>query len=129
MKRTPEQRRSGVFVVNFEHVLVCSVCRCNNCDPIYIWTYNHVNIHTPSNIYLFKVNNRSTRKRFEISSKLIIKIPERLQCLRSGVFIVNIEHISHLFLVSLLLTFNIYFFAQYTVAVTASLHISEHINM
>ena len=31
----------------------------------------------PANIYLFKVNNRNTRKRYEISSKLIIKAPER----------------------------------------------------
>ena len=31
----------------------------------------------PANIYLFKVNYRNTRKRCEICSKLIIKIPER----------------------------------------------------
>ena len=31
----------------------------------------------PANIYLFKVNNRNTRKRCEVSSKLIIKAPER----------------------------------------------------
>ena len=36
---------------------------------------NH--IPTPANIYLLKVNNRNTRKRCEISSKLKIKIPER----------------------------------------------------
>ena len=30
-----------------------------------------------ANIYLFKVNNRSTRKRFEIYLKLTIKTPER----------------------------------------------------
>ena len=34
----------------------------------------------PANIYLFKVNNRNTRKRCEIYSKLTIKIPERRQC-------------------------------------------------
>ena len=44
----------------------------------------------PANIYLFKVNNRNTRRHL---------------C-RSGVFIVNFEHISHLFLVLLLLTLN-----------------------
>ena len=32
----------------------------------------------PVNIYLFKVNNRNTRKRFEICSKLALKTPERL---------------------------------------------------
>ena len=47
-------------------------------------------------IYLLKVNNRNTRTRCEICSKLTIKTP--------GVFIVNFEHISHLVLVFLLLT-------------------------
>ena len=37
-------------------------------------------------IYLFKVNNRNTRKRFEICLKLTIKTPERRQWLRSVVF-------------------------------------------
>ena len=55
---------------------------------------------------MFKVNNRNTRKRCEIRSKLIIKKPERRQSRRSGVFIVNFEHVSHLFLVTLLLTLN-----------------------
>ena len=36
-------------------------------------------ILNPANIYLFKVNNRSTRKRCEICSKLTIKTPERCQ--------------------------------------------------
>ena len=62
----------------------------------------------PANIYLFKVRNRNTRKRSEICSVLTIKTPERHQLRRSGVFIVNFEHISHLFLVFLLLTLNIF---------------------
>ena len=33
----------------------------------------------PANSYLFKVNNRNTRKRCEICSKLTTKTPERLQ--------------------------------------------------
>ena len=59
-----------------------------------------------ANIYLFKVNNRNTRKRLEICLKLVIKTPERHYWRRSGVFIVNFKHISHLFLVSPLLTLN-----------------------
>ena len=55
-------------------------------------------------IYLLKVNNRNTRTRCEICSKLTIKTPERHQRRCSGVFIVNFEHISHLVLVFLLLT-------------------------
>ena len=31
----------------------------------------------PANTYLFKVNNRNTRKRYEICSELTIEIPER----------------------------------------------------
>ena len=50
----------------------------------------------PVGIYIFKVNNINTRTKFEICSKLTIKTP--------GVFIVNLEYISHLVLVFLLLT-------------------------
>ena len=38
---------------------------------------NNTEIQNPANIYLFKVNNSSTRKRSEIFSKLTIKTPER----------------------------------------------------
>ena len=47
----------------------------------------------PAGNYMFKVNNRNTRTRCEICSKLTIKIPERCHWRRSGVFIVNSEHI------------------------------------
>ena len=60
----------------------------------------------PAGICLLKVNNRNTRARCEICSKLIIKTPERRQWRRSGVFIVNFEQISNLVLVLLLLTLN-----------------------
>ena len=59
----------------------------------------------PANFYMFKVNIRNSIKRCEICSKLAIKTPKRRQWRRTGVFIVNFEHISHLFLVFLLLTF------------------------
>ena len=58
---------------------------------------------TPAGNYMFKVTNRNTRARCEICPKLTIKIPERRQH-RSGIFIINFEHISHLVLVFLLLT-------------------------
>ena len=52
----------------------------------------------PANIYLLKVNNRNTRRKCEICSKLTIKTPDA--------FIINFKHISHLFLVFILLTLN-----------------------
>ena len=58
------------------------------------------------NLYLLNGNNRNTRKRCEICEKLTTKTPERCHRNRSGVFTVNFEHISHLFLVFLLLTRN-----------------------
>ena len=51
---------------------------------------------------MFKANNRNTRTRCEICSKLTIKTPE--QGGRSAVFIINFEHTSHLVLEFLLLT-------------------------
>ena len=53
---------------------------------------------------MFKVNNRNTRARSEICSRLTIKTPERRQLSPSDVFIVNFEYISQLFLVFPLLT-------------------------
>ena len=53
-------------------------------------------------IFLLKVNNRNTRTRCEICSKLTTKTPERRHWCRSGVFIVNFKHISHLVLVSVI---------------------------
>ena len=49
---------------------------------------------SPVGIYLLKVNHRNTRARCEICSKLTIKTSERRHWRRSGVFIVNFEHIS-----------------------------------
>ena len=51
--------------------------------------------------YMFKFNNRNSRKKCKICSKLTVKISERHQRRRSGVFIVNVEHMSHLFSVSI----------------------------
>ena len=55
---------------------------------------------------MFEGNNRNTSKRYEICSKLTTKTPEQRQWYCSGVFTINLEHISHLFLLFLLLTFN-----------------------
>ena len=55
----------------------------------------------PTGNYMFKISNRNTRTRFEICSDLTIKTPEWRHWRCSGVFIVKIEHISQLILVSL----------------------------
>ena len=66
----------------------------------------------PGNIDLLKsshrieTNNRNTRTTCEIYSKLTINTLERNHWRRSGVFIVNFEHILHLVLGFLLLTLN-----------------------
>ena len=50
----------------------------------YVWPFLNIitervklKMLTPAGIYLLKVNNRATRTRSEICSKLTIKIPER----------------------------------------------------
>ena len=60
----------------------------------------------PATKYILKVSNRNCRKIYEKCSKSTIKTPKRRQLRRSGIFIVNFEHISHLFLVFLLSTLN-----------------------
>ena len=67
----------------------------------------------PINIYLLKVNNRNNEKRCEICSNLTIKTSERSQWRLCGVFIVNSEHNSHLFLLFPLLTLNKLILAGY----------------
>ena len=57
---------------------------------------------------MFKANNRNTRTRREICSKLTMKIPKRRQWRSSGIFILNFEHTSHLVLVFILLTLSRY---------------------
>ena len=58
----------------------------------------------PASQYLFKVNNRNTRIRCDICSKLTLKTHELRNWRCSNVVIVNFEHMSHLVLVFLFLT-------------------------
>ena len=51
-------------------------------------------VYCPASNYMFKVNNRNSRTRCEICSKLTINIPE-WHWRRSGIFIVNFEHFPH----------------------------------
>ena len=67
---------------------------------------NSNSTNLPANICLFKVNNKNTRKRCEICSKLIIKTEEWRQWHHSDIIIVNFEHIPHFPIMFLLLTLN-----------------------
>ena len=52
----------------------------NNSGKMQIYVRLNQNKPFPANIYLFKVNNRNTRrKKFKICSKLTIKTPEQHQ--------------------------------------------------
>ena len=90
------------FYAPLQHVLVQA--SKTKTDAIMFCLLNVKSRFNLDGIYLFKVNNRKTRTKCEICSKLTIKTPEQCQWCRSGVFIVNSEHISHLVLVFLLLT-------------------------
>ena len=103
-------RSSQVFEKN-----IASACSLYKTDLIHfyvasqvisIWSLHYGNILAPVRIYILKVNNRNTRIRCEICSKLTLKIPEQCQWRRPGIFLVNFEHISHLALVFLLVTLN-----------------------
>ena len=50
----------------------------------------------PANNYLFKLNDRITRKKGEARSKLTTKSPKRRQQHRSGVFIVKMQNICNM---------------------------------
>ena len=63
-------------------------------------------MHFPAGNYMFKVNNRNSKTGCEICSRLTIKTPERHHCGPSGVFIVNFDHVSHLFVVFLSISFS-----------------------
>ena len=78
--------------------------QCSKYFPVLTPAYSQLAFTFP------KLTNRDTRKRCEIRLKLAIKTSERRYRRRSGVFIVNSEYISHLDLVFLLLTLNMYLF-------------------
>ena len=67
-----------------------------------------ISVIYPVGNYMLKVNNRNTRTRCEIHSKLIIKTTERRHWPRSDVFIVNFEYIWHFVQVFLWLTLSRY---------------------
>ena len=60
----------------------------------------------PTGACFFEINNINTRKRWKICSKLTLKTPRQHPWRRSCLFVVNVDQISHMVLVFLLLTLN-----------------------
>ena len=63
-------------------------------------------MQTSQLIFTCSQSSIETEKVLIYVQKLTIKTPERRHGCCAGVFIVNFEHITHLFLMSLLLTLN-----------------------
>ena len=72
------------------------ITRANCLLSLFIQSFCEWLTNNPAGNYMFKVNNRNTKTRYEISSKLTIKTPEQYHWRRSGLFIVNFEGTSHL---------------------------------
>ena len=80
-----EERYLSIFLkCIFWYKELCSQRIC--CNKMSIRKYWLVTRFYPAGNYMFKVNSRNTRTRCEICSKLTIKIPERRQWRRSGIF-------------------------------------------
>ena len=80
----------NTFIIRFEQLRESLLKTINTSESFKcLWIYYIISwlyYYEPGN-YMFKGNNRNTRKRCEICLKLTIKIPERI----------FIEHISHFF--------------------------------
>ena len=74
-------------------------------------------VHFPVSIYLPKFNNRKTRARCEICSKLTIKAPERRQWRCYSVFIDNFEHVKVNWVCSAQYPMHVKSYIKYTIVV------------
>ena len=99
----PKKKFHKVPCLQIYFFSVIKARKCNLFDFEYVPIIHDISWH-PNRQILLKVNNRNTRTRCEICSKLTIKTSERRHWRLSGVFIVDFEHISHLVLVFLKLT-------------------------
>ena len=90
---------SMIHMFSAKFVFICVRISCSKIYTQHLLTQDNVPSNVPEKIYLFKVKNEDTKKRYEICLKLTLKTPKRCQQNRSGVFIVNFKHISHFFLI------------------------------
>ena len=111
---------NGCFTVHAESILSKLIYERNFATDVFMWVLQKVFgaafyktppsicikssilCNIPTNIYLFKFKG----KKYEICSKLKLKTPERRQWRSFSLFIVEFEHISHLFLAFLVLNLN-----------------------
>ena len=110
-----------IFKISFRRNIHISLRFTYILSILNIWAYflRAADSNLPTNTYLFKFNSRNNRKSCGTCSKVTIKTQERCQWYRSGVSIVNLDHISHLFLVFILLTLQLhrqgsFMFLQFT---------------
>ena len=94
-------------------ILVCKFLSIMSITLPFIIPFHKVD-NIPANTlhnYLLNFHKRNTRKLFDLCSKLTIKTPEPIYWRRFGVFFINFEHISLLFLMFLLLALSRQIFA------------------
>ena len=106
----PFSQNNWVKAVNYfcKKSSMVDVWRSSKICHVFLVSYSslHLLYSFQANIYLLKVTNWNIGKRCEICSELAIKIPERRQWRCYGFFIVNFKHVTHLFLVFLMLALN-----------------------
>ena len=86
MRATPALNR---LIINLIFLLLILSAFWEQSVFYYLDMYWRPSIDYPANGYLLKFNNRKTRKRYEIYSKLTTTTPERSRLRRSSVFIGN----------------------------------------
>ena len=92
-----EETPARLFSCNFCEIFQNTCCSCCFTVPIFL-----LNSFNQANIYLLKVN----KKRCEMYLKLTIKTSKRRYWRCYAVYIVNFGHVSHVFLLFLLLSLN-----------------------
>ena len=98
---------SSECLIHFFKIVVLSVENIwEMISKVYSDPCQTLKLSFPAGIYLLKVDNRNTKTRCEICSKITKKTRKRRHGSHSGVFTVKFEHNSHLVLVLLLLTLN-----------------------
>ena len=68
-----------------------------HCSTVYMKGLNPTRRHYQAGNYMLKINNRNTRARCEICSKITIKTPELCQWRHSGCIDFSFKNMLHMF--------------------------------